>query len=187
MVLKPVVVREPPPQQLPITIAVQYPDELRAVRQIELTLPGGFRLRRTALLGEASVKLFDEMLGLLFAEVRPAPLTESASRDVVAIVEPRVMQATLSTAPHRGGQIFTATIAYGITLYSVGGERLVSTTALGVGSVALGPFDAVLTRPAEARAIELAMRDAAWNFMRGFRDDPEIRSWLDRAVRVERR
>ena len=37
----------------------------------------------------------------------------------------------------------------------------------------------MLTRPIERRSIELAMRDAAWKFMRGLRDDPAIRSWLE--------
>jgi len=178
MTLKPVVVREPPPEQLPMAVAVRYPDEFRSVRKIELMV-SGFRLHRKALLGEASVKLFDEMLGLIFAEVRTMPLAESDSRDVAAIVEPRIMQAALSTGPHGQGQVFTATIEYGITLYSVAGERIASTTASGTGSVVIGPFDTMLTRPIERRSIELAMRDAAWKFMRGLRDDPAIRSWLE--------
>jgi hypothetical protein len=160
MRLNAVVIREPRSPQLPITVGVRYPEELRSVRTIELTVPpGGFRLQRAALLGEGSVKLFDEVLGLLFAHVRTVPLDESDSRDVAAIVEPRLLQATLSTKPHRDGQIFMATIEYGITLYSVAGERLASTTA---------------------------MLDAAWNFMRGFRDGHEIRRSLERAVLVER-
>src|SRR5438105_14322189 len=178
MTLKPAVVREPPPERLPMAVAVRYPDEFRSVRTIELMV-SGFRLHRKALLGEASVKLFDEMLGLIFAEVRAVPLAESGSRDVAAIVEPRIMQAMLSTGPHSGGQVFTATIEYGITLYSVAGERIASTTASGTGSVVIGPFDTMLTRPIERRSIELAMRDAAWKFMRGLRDDPAIRSWLE--------
>src|SRR5437899_2145227 len=127
MVLTPVVVREPRPEPLPLTIGVHYPEEVRSFRKVPRTIvlsgmshSGEMKI----LVGEASVKLFDDALGLLFARVVGVPTVTpvgSAEGDLAAVIEPRIMAAALDVRGETGGIISSgdvlarATVVYALT------------------------------------------------------------------------
>ena len=192
MVVKPVLILEPRPESLPMTIGVYYPDELRTFRKFTRHMVSAGRpvtTDFTILVGEASVRLFDEALGLLFQRVVSSPTVMHVGTlegGAAGVVEPRIISAAMYLGLHANGEAFNrATITYAFTLYAYAGERLASWTVSGEG---LATSALSLTDTAswniEQRSVELAMREAAWKFMSGFRDVPEVRRWLDeRGVR----
>lgn len=187
-VLRPVVVREPRPEPLPLTIGVHYPDEVRSFRKVPVTGARGDSMNTEILVGEASIKLIDDALGLLFARVVSVPTVTSvgsAEDGLSAVIEPRILAATLAVGRQGVDDTFArASITYGFTLYSNAGERLASWTVSGAG---LASSSTSLREAADwnigRRSFELALRDAAWNFTSGFRDVAEVRRWLDERVK----
>jgi len=196
MALTPVIIREPRPEPLPLTIGVHYPDELRSYRKVRTTLngkplrghwpgAGDFNIG----IGQASVKLFDEVLGLLFARIVSVPSLpplRSGEESLPAVIEPRIGSAILELQMLPPDRTFArATISYTLTLYPIGGAPLVTWTVYGTGvaSSTVQLSDAA-TWNVEQRSFELALRDAAWNFTSSFRDVQGVRRWLDeRGVR----
>jgi hypothetical protein len=189
----PVVIREPRPEPLALTVGVHYPDELRSVRVVPRTFLNNGKVTRNdleALVGQASVKLLDEALGLLFARVVPMPTVTpvgGAPGDLAAIIEPTIQNVEIHIEPNRN-TAFTgrASITYGFALYTGVGDRLATWTVSGIGleRVEVGAFGPIRSGTGDQSDLELAMRDAAWNFMRGFREVPDVRRWLEeRGVR----
>jgi hypothetical protein len=187
----PIVIREPRPDPLPLTIGVRYPDELRMVRRVPMTFVDqarGQTSRNTSkiLVGQASVKLFDEVLGLLFDQVVSVPVAASdggAPRDVAAVIEPTIQDVAIQVE-HQPDDVFTdrGSITYRLTLFSPVGEQLATWTVTGTGveQIKIGAFGPKRSGTGDQSQLELAMRDAAWTLMTGFRDVPEVRRWLDR-------
>jgi len=183
-VLTPVVIREPRPEPLPLTIGVHYPDEVRSFRKVPVTDARGDSANAKILVGEASVKLIDDALGLLFARVVSVTTVTpvgSAGDGLSAVIEPRILAAALEVGRQGVDDTFArGSITYGFTLYSKTGERLASWTVSGAG---LASSSTSLRDAADwntvRRSLELALRDAAWNFTSGFRDVAEVRRWLD--------
>jgi hypothetical protein len=138
------------------------------------------------LVGQASVKLFDEVLGLLFDQVVSVPVAASdggAPRDVAAVIEPTIQDVAIQVE-HQPDDVFTdrGSITYRLTLFSPVGEQLATWTVTGTGveQIKIGAFGPKRSGTGDQSQLELAMRDAAWTLMTGFRDVPEVRRWLDR-------
>ena len=187
VVPEPVVIREPRPEPIPLVVGVYYPEEFlgfvhrewRVERKVGALVP-------PFAVGEASVKLLDEALGLLFTQVvrmpgRPPGVPGASS--LAGVIEPRIVGVSYTPpvgAPTKGvltytGLRATAWIAYGFTLYSVNGEQLASWEVRGYG---VG-VDSWHSRRAVLRSLEEAMREAAWEFPENFRSVPGVRRWLD--------
>jgi hypothetical protein len=170
----PIVIREPRPDPLPLTIGARYPDELRMVSTVPMTFVDQVRgqtSRNTPkiLVGQASVTLFDEVLGLLFDQVVSVPVAASdggAPRDVAAVIEPTIQDVAIQV--ERGSaNVFTDR---GSTW---------TVTGTGVETVKIGAFGPKRSGTGDQSQLELAMRDAAWTLMTSFRDVPEVRRWLE--------
>ena len=191
VVPEPVVIREPRPQPIPLVVGVYYPEEFLGFvhsqehrKGRELTV--GELLVPPFAVGEASVKLLDEALGLLFTQVVRVPGLPPGvpgASNLAGVIEPRIVGVSYTPpvgAPTKGvfaytGLRATTSITYGFTLYSVNGEQLASWGVWGYG---VG-VDSWLSRRAVLRSLEEAMREAAWKFPESFRNVPEIRGWLD--------
>jgi hypothetical protein len=180
LVPAPVLVREARPERLPLVIGVRYPDDFRS-----------FVYRApwdaSVVVGRPSVKVFDEALAMLFARVVAMPGARApATGDpgVAAVIEPRIVAVEMWYDTGRRETAGTpvsfagthAAITYRFTLDSTRGERLATWSVSGDGF--LSANEGGLT-PFEERALDLAIRDAAWSFVTGFRDVPEVRRWLD--------
>ena len=187
--LNPVVIREPRPEPVRLAMGVYYHDALRSFRYVRIRDPRGGQADAPFRVGDASVRLFDDALGLLFERV--VTVSSMAPGDAIdggpaAVIEPRIVSATQQTGG--GGPNTTSartTIVYELRLYSTGGQPLATWTVTGPGAATSGTSPVEMaTWNVNQRSIELAMRDAAWNFTTGFRDVPDVRRWLEqRGVR----
>jgi len=181
---EPALVREPRPELVPLRMGVYYPPELRSFTYRH-------HLTDTAwILGKPSVRLLGDALSLLFADVVevPRPGTgPSPGADVAGVIEPRLVSASAvywsDEHVKRGERVQPVRVTYGFTLYTADGARVASWEVTGRGEEpVVNPLGGVQTLK---RNFEHAMREAAWNFTRGFRDVPEVRRWLEeRGVRA---
>ena len=181
---EPALVREPRPEPVPLRMGVYYPPELRSFTYRH-------HLTDTAwILGKPSVRLLGDALSLLFADVVevPRPGTgPSPGADVAGVIEPRLVSASAvywsDEHVKRGERVQPVRVTYGFTLYTADGARVASWEVTGRGEEpVVNPLGGVQTLK---RNFEHAMREAAWNFTRGFRDVPEVRRWLEeRGVRA---
>jgi hypothetical protein len=168
VVARPGLLREPPPEPIPLRIGVHFPPEFRSFRYH----PIGKRTLAPFALGEPSVRLLHAALTRLF-ELR----IEAARYQL-----PRATGDPPSPQDAPDGVMAAAQITYGFTLYSHRGERIGSWAVAGAGQHAPpNPPVFAASFPMEdvKRSFERAMREAAWLFTSGFRDVPEVRSWLD--------
>jgi hypothetical protein len=102
---------------------------------------------------------------------------------VAAVIEPTIQDVAIQVE-HQPDDVFTdrGSITYRLTLFSPVGEQLATWTVTGTGveQIKIGAFGPKRSGTGDQSQLELAMRDAAWTLMTGFRDVPEVRRWLDR-------
>ena len=181
---EPALVREPRPEPVPLRMGVYYPPELRSFTYRH-------HLTDTAwILGKPSVRLLGAALSLLFADVVEVPrhgAGPSPGAHVAGVIEPRLVSASAvywsDEHVKRGERVQPVRVTFGFTLYTTDGARVAPWEVTGRGEEpVVNPLGGVQTLK---RNFEHAMREAAWNFTRGFRDVPEVRRWLEeRGVRA---
>jgi hypothetical protein len=165
----------PPPgvEKLPLTVGVHYTSEFRAYARAEWTW-GGWSFA----LGEASVRLFDQALPMLFDQVQEVEAPPPAAMDEIdAILVPRVNRFSL-LLPGLRTRRYRAQITYGIDLYGENGQQIASWEVSGYGSrndqlqlqfgVARGP----------GVATDRALCDAARSLLLGLPVVPAVKAWL---------
>lgn len=168
---------DPPPgvSLAPVAVGVYYSPEFRRdERQIHRAGD-----RWDFAVGDASVRLLDRAWPALFETAVPVPNRPPLAPDikVAAVIEPKI-EAFDFPLPFLKTGNYTAEITYRMTLYSPDGESLVSWTVRGAAAKA-GQVGFEFARwPGEA--VDLAMQDAVTKMIVGFRDVPEVRSWLRR-------
>ena len=181
---KPLLRGGPQPEQVPLRVGVHYPPELRKYSYRHHITDTAY------VLGEPSVRLLNEALGLLFVEVvespRPGPGV-TLRGDLAGAIEARIVSAHYKY-PTARSLSWPTQVTYGFTLYSPRGETLASWTVTGSGGEPFNP-NLVVDLPlplaiASAvstvrRSFEGAMEEAASKVISGFRDVPEIQHWLN--------
>jgi hypothetical protein len=169
---QPSLIGEPRPAVVPLSIGVYHPPELVSFAYRH------HHTDTTWVLGTPSVKLLNEALALLFAQVVEVPRPPSPVSPVLgvaAVIEPRIMSAGFRY-PRAGERAFFAHVIYVFTVYAPHGAQLVSWSLEGAALEPMGsPLAAV---DVVKRSFEGAMREAAWQLTAGFRDIPEVRQWL---------
>jgi hypothetical protein len=182
---EPVLIREPRPNPIPLRIGVYYSPEFQSFTYRH-------HFSDTAwILGEPSVKLIREALGLLFIEVVEVPRPGSGPilrGDLAGTIEPRIVsaEAVYWSEEHIKARVVVQPvhITYGFTLYSPRGESVASWDVTGRGE---RPSSNLLAAVSTLKQnFEQAMREAAWKLTSGFREIPEVREWLaGQAVRKD--
>lgn len=129
-------------------------------------------------LGPASVELFDQTFPQVFRDtlrVQSLPPLGAEYADLAAVIEPRIEEFAFHLPFIKSGT-YTAEITYRLILYSMRGDPVASWTVRGYGAQA-GQLGFEFARwPGEAT--DLAMQDAARQFVDGFTSVPEVRRWL---------
>jgi hypothetical protein len=168
-----------PSARLPLKIGLYYGVEFQGYVQEDryqgLVLP----------VGRASAELLQEIFGALFEGTVPVlsrPPLPTQEPTIAAVIEPAIEVFDLGSGALESAELSWAEIGYRFTLWSLKGEVIASWTVTGSGSVegdgSLG------RRVSEVRAADLAMRNAAAQFLATFRAVPEVRQWL-RDIGVE--
>jgi hypothetical protein len=178
---EPVLIREPRPHQIPLVVGVYYPE---AFRELTYKPPPPPFFSDSVSIGDASVRLFDEALTLLFKQVvlLPGPLSPGVSPpNVAAVIEPSISTVNLwhpplGQLPSSGPLSIRTIVAYAFTLSTPEGERLATWNVAGEG---VHIFGVETWNTAVKDSFERAMREAAWILVSGFRDVPDVARWLD--------
>jgi len=156
------------PDPVPLRIGVYFPPELRDFTYRHHATDTGY------VLGEPSVRLLKEELGLLFSDVVESPLPASDSnlpKGLAAVIEPRISSAGFEF------KVWHAHVTYSVILHTPNGERVASWKVTGWGRKAVtNPFAII---ELITRNFETAMQEAALELTLGFRHVPEIQRWLD--------
>lgn len=178
---EPVLVREPRVEAIPVRIGVRFSDEFRGFLYERQEGPRGEPARGLGVplvIGEPSVQLLHEALALLFSDVVEVSSLVGAGRaaDLTGVIEPSLLAVSYTLLRTR------VEITYGFSLYSRDGERIAAWSVTGLGIAPrlddFAMFAIVNDRVRDC--LGLAMRDAAWKFTSGFREQPAVRLWLAR-------
>ena len=171
---------ENPPNvdQLPVTVGVLYSPELVAYKHVN-SKPHHMYI---VPLGEPSVRLFDEVFGMMFEKVERVssrPPLKTLPAGLVAVIEPRIEEFR-SDFPAMVAFSFTAyvEVVYRFTLYSLDGTPFASWIVEGEGQETFPLFVGSQHWVFLGLVSGLALQHAAIKFMTGFRDVPEVRRWL---------
>lgn len=167
----------PPPliDQLPIAVAVSYPEEFREFVHKERRAGVDYE----AILGPAHVDRFGALLDAMFervVEVGEPAKAASLEPPVRLIVEPRFEEYAFLTPSDLAGDYYTVTIRYRVDVYAASGERVDAFVFTGFGRERTGTFSG--TEPL-ARATQRAMRDAGAKFAIEFTEQPKVMQLLE--------
>ncbi len=125
--------------------------------------------------GQASDTLFRELFPMAFKKavwVENLPPISSGGLQLSEVIEPQIDAFQFYALGVGGSFKVLAEIHYGFTVYSSDGAVLASWTVKGcgesTGNLAMG------------RAVDYAMQEAAWRFIRSFNEVPEAKRWVQR-------
>lgn len=173
---EPVLAKDPRPQQLPLRIGVYHSPELQDFTYKHHLTDIGW------VLGKPSVQLLNDALALLFIDVVgvPKPGSPSNRSDLAGTIAPRIVSADavycceVANVEGRASTVQPVQVTYGFTMYSQSGKPVASWEVTGRGNAPLdnGAIDTL------KKNFERAMAEAARNFVSGFGDVPEVRTWL---------
>ncbi len=162
----------PPPliDQLPVAVAVSYPQEFRGFVHKERRAGVDYE----AILGPAHVDRFGALIEAMFEKVvQVGEPAEAASLEppVRLVVEPRFEDFAFLTPSDLAGDYYTVTIRYRVDVYAPSGERVDAFVFTGFGRERSGTFSG--TEPL-ARATQRAMRDAGAKFAIEFTEQASV-------------
>jgi len=163
-------------QQLPVVVGIYMSPQFRAYRHVESREGSEWQFA----LGQASVSLLERALPLLFKAVVPVagrPPLDGGPVGIVAVLE-ATLEGFAFALPYLAPEAYTAEIRYRFTLYSTAGEPVATWRVRGEGSRS-GTLGLEQVRWV-GEATDLAMQDAATQLVRGFREVPDLRRWLER-------
>ena len=142
-------------------------------------------------LGPPSVAMFDRVFTGMFVKTVPiehcSPATDQGL-DVDAVIDTQIERFWWYITPAPGiglitSREFRVEITYRFLLYSPEGETIDSWTVVGSGLYIPEPSKGIVFNPELtwlSAAVKLAMRDAAADFITEFRDQPNIREWIEK-------
>lgn len=175
MVLKPEAdVPVPLATQLPLHVAVHYPEEFRNYVYVENT---DDRQNWSIDCGESQVELFDTVLPSLFAQVSRADgIPYTAESGVDAVLVPAVDQMQFALPHETRTDLYEAWIRYNITLYTPEGQEITQFALTGYGKSTTSLFES--RDDGLNSAINAAFRDAGARLTLGFRNNQAVKPWL---------
>lgn len=152
-------------EPLPLTIGVYYGPEFRNFETVKTRHDGNSLDHYHLRLGRPSMALFNLAFGALFAEtvaLSAAAPWQDGEPGWQAAIAPRIESASLSS------------VRYAFTLTGANGRVIADWTVAGRHTGETSSERTV------AHSIRFAMRDAAADFLIGFREEREVRAWLAR-------
>ena len=185
--ISPVLERRPLVQPLPLTVGVYFSPEFRAYQgkntcnDREVALRIIIQPRNCSFdydLGPPSVAMFELILAGMFEStvtietLSPPPASNSG---IAGIIEPRITDLNIISEGD-----FASDITYQITLYSPVGVEIGTWQVVGNGRKE-GLEEFIFLRGRAGELVRLAMRDAATTFIKGFRQEPVVKRWLEDA------
>jgi hypothetical protein len=182
--ISPVLERRPLVQPLPLTVGVYFSPEFRTYQGKKTCTftcvgPGSFDYD----LGPHSVAMFELVLaGMFDSIVAIETLSPPSSPGIAGIIAPKITDFN-ATGFDEGGflLVLASDITYQVTLYSPAGVEMGTWQVVGNGGIKGREGFIFGHGDREGESVRRAMRDAATTFIKGFRQEPVVKRWLEDA------
>jgi hypothetical protein len=161
--------------QIPLTLAVYYDEDLRNFSYMEYSETGREEINIES--GSSHVQLFDAMLPAMFEKVISVKSMEDPEIEGVdAVFMPVIEEFQLALPAKTKLEVYEVWIKYNMRLLDSEGDSLADWVVTSYGKTPIDTFRSVENGINEAAVV--ALRDLASSFSLNFMQVPEVKEWL---------
>ena len=161
--------------QIPLSVAVYYEDNLRNFSYMEYSETGREEINIES--GDSHIQLFDAVLPAMFEHVVTVNSMEDPGIEGVdAVFAPVIEEFQLALPAKTKLEVYEVWIKYNMRLLSSEGDSLADWVVTSYGKTPTETFRSVEDGINEAAIV--ALRDLASSFSLNFARVPEVRDWL---------
>jgi hypothetical protein len=161
--------------QIPLTLAVYYDEDLRTFSYMEYSETGREEINIES--GSSHIQLFDAMLPAMFEKVITVNSMEDPEIETVdAVFVPAIEEFQLALPEKTKLEVYEVWVKYNMRLLSSQGDALADWVVTSYGKTPIEAFGSKENGINEAAVV--ALRDLASSFSLNFMQVPEVKEWL---------
>lgn len=161
--------------QIPLTLAVYYDEDLRTFSYMEYSETGREEINIES--GSSHIQLFEAMLPAMFEKVITVNSMEDPEIETVdAVFVPAIEEFQLALPEKTKLEVYEVWVKYNMRLLSSQGDALADWVVTSYGKTPIEAFGSTENGINEAAVV--ALRDLASSFSLNFMQVPEVKEWL---------
>ena len=161
--------------QIPLTLAVYYDEDLRTFSYMEYSETGREEINIES--GSSHIQLFEAMLPAMFEKVITVNSMEDPEIETVdAVFVPAIEEFQLALPEKTKLEVYEVWVKYNMRLLSSQGDSLADWVVTSYGKTPIEAFGSKENGINEAAVV--ALRDLASSFSLNFMRVPEVKEWL---------
>jgi hypothetical protein len=161
--------------QIPLSLAVYYDEDLRTFSYMEYSETGREEINIES--GSSHIQLFDAMLPAMFEKVITVNSMEDPEIETVdAVFVPAIEEFQLALPEKTKLEVYEVWVKYNMRLLSSQGDSLADWVVTSYGKTPIEAFGSKENGINEAAVV--ALRDLASSFSLNFMQVPEVKEWL---------
>ena len=161
--------------QIPLTLAVYYDEDLRTFSYMEYSETGREEINIES--GSSHIQLFEAMLPAMFEKVITVNSMEDPEIETVdAVFVPEIEEFQLALPEKTKLEVYEVWVKYNMRLLSSQGDSLADWVVTSYGKTPIEAFGSKENGINEAAVV--ALRDLASSFSLNFMQVPEVKEWL---------
>ena len=161
--------------QIPLTLAVYYDEDLRTFSYMEYSETGREEINIES--GSSHIQLFEAMLPAMFEKVITVNSMEDPEIETVdAVFVPAIEEFQLALPEKTKLEVYEVWVKYNMRLLSSQGDSLADWVVTSYGKTPIEAFGSKENGINEAAVV--ALRDLASSFSLNFMQVPEVKEWL---------
>ena len=161
--------------QIPLTLAVYYDEDLRTFSYMEYSETGREEINIES--GSSHIQLFEAMLPAMFEKVITVNSMEDPDIETVdAVFVPAIEEFQLALPEKTKLEVYEVWVKYNMRLLSSQGDALADWVVTSYGKTPIEAFGSKENGINEAAVV--ALRDLASSFSLNFMQVPEVKEWL---------
>ena len=161
--------------QIPLTLAVYYDEDLRTFSYMEYSETGREEINIES--GSSHIQLFEAMLPAMFEKVITVNSMEDPEIETVdAVFLPAIEEFQLALPEKTKLEVYEVWVKYNMRLVSSQGDPLADWVVTSYGKTPTEAFGSTENGINEAAVV--ALRDLASSFSLNFMQVPEVKEWL---------
>ena len=161
--------------QIPLTLAVYYDEDLRTFSYMEYSETGREEINIES--GSSHIQLFEAMLPAMFEKVITVNSMEDPEIETVdAVFVPAIEEFQLALPEKTKLEVYEVWVKYNMRLLSSQGDALADWVVTSYGKTPIEAFGSKENGINEAAVV--ALRDLASSFSLNFMQVPEVKEWL---------
>ena len=161
--------------QIPLTLAVYYDEDLRTFSYMEYSETGREEINIES--GSSHIQLFEAMLPAMFEKVITVNSMEDPEIETIdAVFVPAIEEFQLALPEKTKLEVYEVWVKYNMRLLSSQGDALADWVVTSYGKTPIEAFGSKENGINEAAVV--ALRDLASSFSLNFMQVPEVKEWL---------